>query len=366
MKEKQYNKEKIVLDITDTILNLLLLFLFILTGLSKSTVHFIEQYTNNSYYILLLFVIITGIGFSIITFPLDFYSSYLLEHKYKLSNQTLGKWVIEKAKMLLVGSVIGLPILLLFYYLLATFGSLWWLLFGIGMFIISVVLSQIIPVFIMPLFYKIEPFEDAELTERINKLAKDAGLNLKAIFKFDMSKNTKKANAAFTGIGKTKRIILGDTLLQNFDKDEIETVIAHEMGHYKIKHIVKNMIFGTITSFGIFYILSVLYSHSLNWFGFSAITDIGALPILALWGMLINIIESPLSNYISRKYEYQADTYAVEQTNKHTQFITALNKLNEQNLGDKDPHPFIEWYYYSHPSIKRRIENIERLMHKKS
>ena len=176
-----------------------------------------------------------------------------------------------------------------------------------------------------------------------------------------MSKNTKKANAAFTGIGKSKRILLGDTLLDNYTDDEIETVIAHELGHYKKKHIIKNIIIGTVSSFVTLFLIAVLYNVSIGWFGFKSISNIAALPLLTLWAMLIGLIQSPLSNILSRKYEYEADEYAITSTNKAEAFISTLNKLNEQNLGDKDPHPFVEWFFYSHPSVKKRISAIEKL-----
>ncbi len=162
-------------------------------------------------------------------------------------------------------------------------------------------------------------------------------------------------------LGKTKRIILGDTLLDNFSDDEIETVIAHELGHYKKKHIVKNIIFGTVTSFLTLFIIAYLYKNSLAWFDFTSITQIAALPLLALWSMLIGIIQTPLGNILSRKYEYQADEYAVKETGNGDVFIATLEKLNEQNLGDKEPHPFVEWFFYSHPSIKNRISAISSL-----
>ncbi len=361
MNEKKYNKTKLIVDITDTVLTFIVIFLFLLLGLSNLLEKQILQYVTNSYLVLTIFFGVFGFFFSFISFPLDFYSSYYLEHKYNLSNQTIGKWLIEKTKSGIIGIIIGVPILMLFYFFIITYGNFWWLPFGIGMFIISVVLAQIVPVFIMPLFYKISPLEDEDLKQRIVKLSVDAGLKLDNVFKFDMSKNTKKANAAFTGLGKTKRILLGDTLLNNFNNDEIETVIAHEMGHYKRKHILKNLLFGTVVSFGIFYLLSVLYNYSLDWFGFVSVKQISALPIIALWGMLIGLIQTPVSNIISRKYEYQADEYAVKQTKKYDEFVTALSKLNEQNLGDKEPHSLVEWYFYSHPSVKKRVDYINKL-----
>jgi len=240
------------------------------------------------------------------------------------------------------------------------------LIFAFAMFLISVVLSQIFPIIIFPIFYKVVPLNDKELKTKISSLAKNAGIKVENVFSFDMSKNTKKANAAFTGLGKTKRIILGDTLLNNYSKDEIETVIAHELGHYKHKHILKNILFGTAASFLTFFIISILYKSTLSWFDFSAINQIAALPLLSLWAMLIGLIKSPIGNILSRKYEYEADQYAIESTNKPLSFINTLNKLTDQNLGDREPHPFIEWFFYSHPSIKNRITAINNFVKEKN
>ena len=359
MNSKKYNNIKLAIGISETILIFILTFLFVYFGYSRKLSNFLYSYSESNYVVLILFTVITGAAASILLFPLNFYSSYILEHKYNLSNQTLLKYFTENIKSTLVSGVIGVPILLLFYFILKEFGDYWWLVFASAMFFISVILSQIFPVLIFPIFYKVKPIEDEELKERIKILAKDAGLKVKDVYSFNMSKNTKKANAAFTGLGKTKRIILGDTLLSSYSKDEIETVIAHELGHYKKKHIIKNIIFGTVNSFAMFFIISLLYKISLNWFGFTTITEVAALPLLTLWAMLIGLIQTPISNLLSRKFEYEADQYAIESTRKPLSFIQTLNKLTEQNLGDKEPHPFVEWFFYSHPSIKKRISAIE-------
>lgn len=355
---KKYNNTKLIIGITKAVISFILVGLFVTLNYSTSLVVYLSQYFDNNYLLLLAFTAVTGTSISILFAPVNFYTEFYLEHKYKLSNQTFFKWILENLKGLLVSLVIGVPIILFFFYLLNEFGSLWWLPFAIGMFIISVVLGRIAPVLILPLFYKITPIEDEDLKARIKNLAKEAGMKIENVFKFDMSKNTKKANAAFTGLGKSKRVLLGDTLLDNYSKDEIETVIAHELGHYKKKHIIKNIIIGTVSSFLTLFLIAFLYEKSLAWFDFNSITQIEALPLLTLWGMLIGVIQSPLSNILSRKYEYEADEYAVTATEKPDAFISTLYKLTDQNLADKDPHPFIEWFFYSHPSIKNRVNAI--------
>ena len=366
MDSKKYNNTKLVIGISKAVISFILLYLFIALGFSNDLELYIRSFTESQYLVFLIFVFAIGIFSSILFMPVNFYTGFYLEHKYKLSNQTFVKYLVENLKSMLVGLIIGVPILLLFFYVLNQFGDLWWLVFASAMFLISVVLSQIFPIIILPIFYKILPLEDEELKTRISNLAREAGIRVENVFTFDMSKNTKKANAAFTGLGKTKRIILGDTLLNNYSKDEIETVIAHELGHYKHKHILKNILFGTVSSFLTFFVISILYKNSLSWFDFENITQIASLPLLSLWAMIIGLLQTPIGNVLSRKYEYEADRYAIESTRKPESFINTLNKLTEQNLGDKEPHPFVEWFFYSHPSIKNRINAIKEFAQEKN
>lgn len=360
MDSKKYNNTKLALSIFETIAGFILIYLFIASEWSIKLEEYLRSYTSSDYLVFILFVILVGVAGSIIFFPLSFYSGYILEHKYKLSNQNLFKYFFEKLKGLLVSTVIGLPILLLFFWVLREFGTNWWLPFAIFMFFISVVLSQIFPVFILPIFYKIKQIENESLKQNISELAKNAGLKVENVYSFDISKNTKKANAAFTGLGKTKRIILGDTLLDSYTENEIETVIAHEVGHYKHKHITKNIVIGTLSSFVTLFLIAKLYESSLDWFGFESIKQVAALPLLTLWSIIIGLITTPFGNILSRKFEYEADRYAITVTRKPTSFINTLEKLTEQNLGDKEPHPFVEWFFYSHPSINNRISAIRK------
>ncbi len=360
MDSKRYNNIKLTIGIVESIFTFILISAFVASGLSNSLEKYISAFFSNGYLQFIGFVIIVGIALGIIFLPFNYYSSFYLEHKYQLSNQIFGKWVWENAKGLLVSSTIGLPLLLFFFFVLNKYDYLWWLPLAIGMFFFSVILAQLVPILILPIFYKVIPLENENLKLKISNLAVSAGIKVENIYSFNMSKNTKKANAAFTGLGKTKRILLGDTLLSNYSEDEIETVIAHELGHYKKKHIIKNLFIGTFFSFFTLYLIALLYRLSLQWFDFNSITRIAALPILSLWAMLISVFISPVANILSRKFEYEADEYAIDTTKKVTAFKTVLEKLTEQNLGDKDPHPFIEWFFYSHPSIKKRISAIEK------
>ncbi|NVM04892.1 MAG: M48 family metalloprotease, partial [Candidatus Helarchaeota archaeon] len=248
-KAKEYNRKKIIFSLIE--LGLLLSFLLILvfSGLSLKIRDFVVSFNDNPYIQFFIFILIIGIIELIIFTPLNFYIEFILEHKYSLSNQTLVAWVRESLKSLGVSVVLFLPLIFLLYYFLRNFGDLWWIAVGIMIFIFTVVLSEIAPLVIFPLFYKFRPIEDLEIKTRLTELCEKVGLKIEGIFSFNISKNTKKANAGFTGLGKSKRIILGDNLLNNFTVDEVRSVFAHEVGHYRYSHIWKLILTGAISTF---------------------------------------------------------------------------------------------------------------------
>lgn len=352
---KRYNKIKLVASLISGAVSFAIIIILLAGGYSLRIEQFAFSLSQNEYIALLIFATIIGSINSVITLPLSFYSGFILEHKYNLSNQTFLQWTWERTKGMLVSLPIVLPLMMIFYFLLLTFESNWWLPVGITMFIVSIGLSRIAPIIILPLFYKLTPLEDSPLKEKILSLTKSTSMHVEGIYSFNLSKTTKKANAAFTGIGKSKRILLGDTLMNNFSEEEIETVFAHELGHYTHGHIRKNILVGTISIFFGLYLTSVAYSFSLPWFGFSFVTQLAALPLLMLWLGIYSLITSPLGNILSRKYEFEADRYAVERTNNKPAFVSTMNKLAKMNLADTQPHPFIEFLFYSHPSIEKRI-----------
>jgi STE24 endopeptidase len=350
-----------MLGIASSVLSFIVVLAIVTTGLSRELSTWALALATNEYLALLLFLAAVGIVESVVTLPLGFYSSYIIEHRYGLSNQTLGRWAWERLKALLVAAPLMAIVAVVLFYCLKTYGMGWWLPVAIVLTMFSIILARIVPTYIMPLFYKFTPIENGSLKERITALCRNAGVRIEGIFSFDMSKNTKKANAGFTGIGKAKRIILGDTLLKEFTEEEIETVFAHELGHYKHKHLLIGMGVGVLSTFVGLYITARLYAVSLSWFGFSSITDIAALPVLGLWLSIFGLVTSPLGNMLSRKHEREADRYAVQTTGKKMAFVSALRKLAETNLADPEPHPVVEFLFYSHPSIARRIAMVEAI-----
>ncbi|MGA9406782.1 MAG: M48 family metallopeptidase [Bacteroidota bacterium] len=357
---KQYSRIKLTLSLIGTAISFILTLAIVVTGFSLRVENFVHSYTQSPYGELLLFGAILGLLSSIFSFPLNFYSGFILEHRYNLSNQSFFQWLWEQGKAFLVSIPIAVPLVLLFYFFLREYQELWWLPVATAIFIVSMLLSKIVPVFIMPLFYKFTPLENDALKERILAMCKTTRMNVTGIFTFNLSKTTKKANAGFTGIGKSKRIILGDTLMQHFSDDEVETVFAHELGHYVHGHIWKNILVGTLSIYVGLFITSKLYLLSLGWFDFSSVDQLAALPLLALWLGVYSLLTSPLSNVVSRKYEFEADRYALNKTGNASAFTSTMRKLAEMNLADTAPHPVIEFLFYSHPSIEKRIRAAEK------
>ena len=354
-KAKRYENIKLALSLSETVISLILLVIFIFGGYSIDWRCWVALQVENQYLQLLLFLAGLGAAFSVISLPFGYVSGYWLEHRYQLSNQGFGAWLWEQIKAFLVGLVLLIPILLIFFFFLKNYPQTWWLWTSMVIFVFTILIGKITPQIILPLFHKFEPLENEELLERMKGLAEKGKFHLEGIFRFDMSKTTKKANAAFTGIGKTRRIIFGDTLLNNFSLDEIEAVFAHEVGHYVHKHLTQGVLTGTLITFLSLFVADYFYQVMLAGMGYNGPADLAALPLLSLILSIIAFITTPLSNMLSRRNERQADRYALENSAQPQAFIGAMEKLSKQNLADKEPHPLVEFLFHSHPSIASRI-----------
>ena len=318
----------------------------------------LENLTTSPWLLAPLFVFVFGGIYFILYLPLGFYSEYILPHRYGQSTQTLGGWISDQLKSLLVGVPIGLILLELLYLALRLAGDWWWLWATGGMLLFSVLLANLAPVLIMPLFNKFVPLseEHSDLAERLIRLAERAGTQVQGVFTFDLSRRTKSANAGLTGIGRTRRIILGDTLIEEFTPDEIETVLAHELGHQVNKDIPLMIIFGTLTTTLGLYFASLGMHWAVATFGFEGVADIAGLPALLLVLGGYNLVMMPLENGISRWRERLADRYALEATGKSGPFASAFIRLANQNLAEVDPEPWVVWMFYSHPPLQARIQ----------
>jgi STE24 endopeptidase len=292
--------------------------------------------------------------------PLNFFAGYRLEHRFGLSNETFGRWALDELKSLALGLGLGVPALEAIYFLLRRAGDWWWVGAGLFFLLFGVALSSIFPVAILPLFYKLQPLDNESLKQKLVALAQRVGANVLGVYRLGMSEKTRKANAAFAGLGATKRIILGDTLLDRFAEDEIEVVMAHEMAHYKHADIVKRLAWSAATTMIGFWVCDLGFRLGLHRLGFRDRADLGAFPLLALCLFGFGLVVMPLNNAFSRWREQLADLEALTLTNNPDGFIRAMRKLADQNLADLAPHPVIEFLLHDHPSLARRIRWAEQ------
>ncbi|WKZ35607.1 MAG: M48 family metallopeptidase [Anaerolineales bacterium] len=359
---KQYARIRRRLWLADTVLSAIFLLAWILFGWSIALREWIASFAADDWLLVAIFVIVFGGIFSFVTLPLGYYSGFVLPHRFGQSNQSLKDWIVDRLKGLAIGAPLGLLLLELLYLALRATGGLWWLWAAGGMLVFSVLLSNLAPILIMPLFNKYVPLgeEHKDLEDRLLALAERANTRVKGVFKFDMSRRTKSANAALTGIGNTRRIVLGDTLINEFNADEIETVLAHELGHHVNRDIPLFIAFGTVSTTLGLYLASVALNWAVGYFGFSGPADIAAFPALALILSIYGLITQPLDNAVSRWRERKADEYALQATGKNEAFASAFTRLANQNLGEVDPEKWVVFMFHSHPPLGERIENAGR------
>ncbi len=359
---KQYARIRRRLWLVDTVASAVYALLWIFLGWAISLRDWLGTFTNNQWFLVALFVAIFAGIYSILNLPLGYYSGFVLPHRFGQSNQTFKDWLIDQLKGLAVGAPLGLILLELLYLALRATGDLWWLWAAGGMLVFTVILSNLAPVLIAPLFNKYVPLGDEhkDLADRLLELAKRADTKVRGVFKFDMSRQTKAANAALTGIGNTRRIVLGDTLINEFSTDEIETVLAHELGHHVHRDIPILITFGTLSTTLSLFIASLALKWAIDYFGFNGPADVAAFPALGLIFGAYGLITMPLDNAVSRWRESMADDYALQSTGKTEAFASAFTRLANQNLGDVDPEKWVVWMFYSHPPLGERIAKANR------
>ena len=327
-------------------------------GWSSALKSALENIIVSPWLLVLMYAGVFGGIFFLVNLPLSYYSGFVLPKRFGQSNQNLRGLITDLVKGILVGSLFGGIVVEIIYLVLRTFPETWWLWAAGFLLVFNVLLANLAPVLLLPLFNKFVPLgeEHRDLAERLVRLSERAGTHVQGVYKFDMSQRTNAANAALTGLGRTRRIILGDTLLDHFTPDEIETVLAHELGHHVNNDIPLSIAFETVSTLvGLW-----LASLALNWgaavFGFAGPADIAALPLLMLVMGLFGLATMPLSNGFSRWRERLADRYALQATRNGKAFASAMTRLANQNLAEIDPEPWVEWLLYSHPALKKRIE----------
>jgi STE24 endopeptidase len=358
---KDYARIRRQLWLVETVLEAVYLLVWLFSGWGRGLTAWMKTYTSNEWLLVLGFVVIFGSIAFVLDLPLEYYSGFVLPQRFDQSNQNLKGWVGDQLKGLLLGVPLGLVLVELVYLALRTSGNWWWLWTAAGMLVFTVLLANLAPILIMPLFNKFVPLGDehADLAERLMKLAERAKTRVRGVFKFDMSKRTKAANAALTGIGNTRRIVLGDTLINEFTPDEIESVLAHELGHHVHKDIPVLMAFSTLMTLGGLYLASLALNWAARYFGFSGPGDIASLPALGIILGVYGLVTQPLGNLVSRWRERLADEYALESTGRPDAFASAFIRLANQNLGEVDPEKWVVFMFYDHPALGERIKMAE-------
>ncbi len=353
---RRYNRIRRWLGVTDFVVGFAFLILLLVTGWSAWLRDLALRLGFQNYpvslliYLVLLLAISKALGFG-----LEYYG-FLLERRFQLSTQRFGAWAWDEVKGFLLGVVLGSVVVEVLYLTIRQWPQHWWMLawaLFMGLFIL---LAQLAPVILFPIFYKFEPLDNEELRRRLVVLSERAGTRVRGVYRWKLSEKSKKANAALTGLGATRRIILADTLLDNYTADEIEAVLAHELGHHVHRHIMKSIfVQAAITLFG-FWAANWVLHYAVDHHMFEEMSDFADLPLLALVSVALSFVLMPALNAYSRFNERQADRYAFESISSVDPFITSMNKLAEQNLAERTPSKWVEWFFHSHPAISRRLE----------
>ena len=298
-----------------------------------------------------LYGAIIGTVLSLAGWPLHYYGSFVLEHRYRLSNQTFLQWLWRDVKQALLAAPLGLLFIEGLYLFIDRTPQTWWLWLALTWWVISVLLARILPTVIVPLFYKCVPLEDAVLRQTLVELSQRVRVPVMNAFRIDLSRDTKKANAAVVGWGATRRVLMADTLLNTFSSEEITSVVAHELGHHRLHHIPLHLVVSLFsTGFG-FWALDRMANAWLP----GGLGDLANFPTLTILLTILSTLLMPAHNGFSRWMERHADRFALDVTQAPQPFIAAMRKLADQNLAELQPARWVEWCFYSHPAIARRV-----------
>jgi Zn-dependent protease with chaperone function len=356
---RRYNRIKRWLGIADFVLGVAFLIVLLATGWSgwlRDLAYRMgfQNYTLSVFFYLLLLLVIgkvLGLG-------LDYYG-FRIERKFRLSTQSLRAWIWDEVKGFLVGLILGGIVVELLYLTIREWPQHWWLLAWASFMGLFVVLAQLAPVVLFPIFYKFEPLDNEDLRRRLVVLSERAGTRVRGVYRWKLSEKSKKANAALTGLGRTRRIILADTLLDSYQPEEIEAVLAHELGHHVHRHILKSIFVQAAITFVGFWAANWTLHYAVDQHMFEELSDFANLPLLVLVSTVLSFLLMPALNAYSRYNERQADQYAFESIASVEPFISSMNKLAEQNLAERTPSKWIERLFHSHPAISRRIAAAE-------
>jgi STE24 endopeptidase len=356
---RRYNKIRRWLGIADFAVGSAFLILLLLTGWTDwlrdlALRRAFQNYTLAVFvYLFFLLFISKALGFG-----LDYYG-FQLARKFQLATQRVRSWLWDEIKGFLVGLVLAGIVVELLYFIIRQSPQHWWLITWIVFLALFVLMAQLAPVVLFPIFYKFEPLENEDLRRRLVLLSEHAGTRVRGVYRWKLSEKSKKANAALTGLGNTRRIILADTLLDNYAPEEIEAVLAHELGHHVHRHILKSIFVQAGTTLLGFWAANWVLHYAVDHHMFEELSDFANLPLLAITVTALSLLLMPALNAYSRFNERQADRYAFESIASVEPFISSMNKLAQQNLAERTPSKWVEILFHSHPAISKRVAAAE-------
>jgi STE24 endopeptidase len=357
---KRYGRQRMVASLANKALEFSLLVLFAVWLAWPLDRWLAGPIASPTLRLLALWGIIAAVS-AVVGLPLDFYQGYVLEHRYGMSRQTGLRWAWRETKEFVLAVIFAGLLIVGLFWLIWTVGPWWWLATAAGFFLVTVVVGQVAPVLIVPLFYKVERLDNPELAGRMQRLTEGTGLAIQGVYRLGLSLDTTKANAMLAGLGRTRRVLLGDTLLDGFSADEIEVVFAHEVGHHVFRHIPKMIVFGLVSSLAGFWLTD---RGLAAWFGDAwdpHQLPVAALPLVMTLLGIFSFVTSPLGNILSRRFERQCDTYALRRTGLRDAYRAAFRKLARLNKEDPDPNPVTVFLFHSHPPISQRLALADRV-----
>jgi STE24 endopeptidase len=305
------------------------------------------------------YVVLLSLLNEAVSIPFAFYSGYLLERRYGLSNETVGGWALDQAKSLALGIVLGGGAAQIVYWCIGLSPRNWWLLAGFVFALLIVGLANLGPVLFLPMFYSVRPLARDALSARLMRLAERAGARVLGAYEWGLGEKTKKANAALAGLGATRRILVSDTMLAEYSDDEIEVVLAHELAHHVHGDIWKGIAFESALILAGFFLAARLLQALVQPFNLQGPGDVAGLPLLLLAAGAVSLVMVPFAHAMSRAFERSADRFALDLTRNPAAFISAMRRLGAQNLAEERPSRLVQWLFYSHPPLKDRIAAAE-------
>ncbi|MGO8931161.1 MAG: M48 family metallopeptidase [Limisphaerales bacterium] len=352
----QYTLAKGWLEQVQVTYNSVVLLLVLFSGVLPWGYHAFTQGLGGSAWGMAAYLFVMAVALSLPGLPLDWYDQFRLEERFGFNTTTQKLWWLDRLKGLLLATVLGYPLLVLVLKLVEWTGAWWWLWAWAALLGFQLLMLVLAPVLILPLFNKFTPLPDGSLRKRLLKLAEQTHFRARSIQVMDGSKRSRHSNAFFTGFGGFRKIVLFDTLIQQLAEPELAAVLAHEIGHFKKKHIPKTLAASALGSLAGLYLVSLLAQQEWFYRGFG-FEPRSIVPALLLFGLLSGVVTfwfSPVAHWWSRRYEYQADAFAAQVMTEPGSLIGALRKLNEKNLSNLTPHPLYSGFYYSHPTLLER------------